>query len=224
VVGRVECLVERCAGLDIGKADLKACVRVPGSRGGRRSETRTFATTSGALLGLREWLIEQGVTVVAMEATGDYWKPPYYLLEGQFEVQLLNAAHMRNVPGRKTDVSDAAWIAQLVEHGLVRPSFVPPPPIRRLRDLTGTVALRDRRTQAGRSCAPRSHSASLGCRVCHGSPRVPRRLFYCFGSWRGRRRLNATAPHHVLSTQPHSTGGRVRSVSAALRGDDPSTP
>jgi transposase len=132
----VECLVERCAGLDIGKADLKACVRVPGSRGGRRSETRTFATTSGALLGLREWLIEQGVTVVAMEATGDYWKPPYYLLEGQFEVQLLNAAHMRNVPGRKTDVSDAAWIAQLVEHGLVRPSFVPPPPIRRLRDLT----------------------------------------------------------------------------------------
>jgi transposase len=111
-------------------------VRVPGPRGGRRAQTKTFATTTGALLGLRQWLAEQRVTVVAMEATGDYWKPVYYLLEDEFEVQLLNAAHMRNVPGRKTDVSDAAWIAQLVEHGLVRPSFVPPPPIRRLRDLT----------------------------------------------------------------------------------------
>jgi transposase len=136
VVIGVECLVERCAGLDIGKADLKACVRVPGPRGGRRAQTKTFATTTGALLELRQWLLEQRVTVVAMEATGDYWKPVYYLLEGEFEVQLLNAAHMRNVPGRKTDVSDAAWIAQLVEHGLVRPSFVPPAPIRRLRDLT----------------------------------------------------------------------------------------
>ena len=132
----MECLVERCAGVDIGKADLKVCVRVPGSRGGRRSQTKTFATTTSALLQLRQWLVDQRVTVVAMEATGDYWKPVYYLLEDRFEVQLLNAAHMRNVPGRKTDVSDAGWIAQLVEHGLVRPSFVPPPPIRRLRDLT----------------------------------------------------------------------------------------
>ena len=132
----MECLVERCAGVDIGKADLKVCVRVPGSRGGRRSQTKTFATTTSALLQLRQWLVDQRVTVVAMEATGDYWKPVYYLLEDQVEVQLLNAAHMRNVPGRKTDVSDAGWIAQLVEHGLVRPSFVPPPPIRRLRDLT----------------------------------------------------------------------------------------
>ena len=136
MVIRVECLVERCAGVDIGKADLKVCVRVPGSRGGRRSQTKTFATTTSALLQLRQWLVDQRVTVVAMEATGDYWKPVYYLLEDQCEVQLLNAAHMRNVPGRKTDVSDAGWIAQLVEHGLVRPSFVPPPPIRRLRDLT----------------------------------------------------------------------------------------
>jgi transposase len=132
----MDCLVERCAGIDIGKADLKACVRGPGPRGGRRAETKTFVTTTGALLRLRQWLVEKQVTVVGMEATGDYWKPVYYLLEDEFEVQLLNAAHMRNVPGRKTDVSDAAWIAQLVEHGLVRPSFVPPPPIRRLRDLT----------------------------------------------------------------------------------------
>jgi transposase len=132
----MEVLVERCAGLDVGKADLKACVRVPGPRGGRRQQIKTFATTTGSLLRLRDWLIEQGVTVVGMEATGDYWKPVYYVLEDAFEVQLLNAAHMRNVPGRKTDVSDSAWIAQLVEHGLVRASFVPPRPIRRLRDLT----------------------------------------------------------------------------------------
>ena len=132
----MELLVERCAGLDIGKADLKACVRVPGVRGGRRQETRTFATTTGALLQLRDWLIAEQVTVVGMEATGDYWKPVYYLLEDALEVQLLNAAHMRTVPGRKTDVSDAGWITRLVEHGLVRPSFVPPPAIRRLRDLT----------------------------------------------------------------------------------------
>jgi transposase len=132
----MEVLVERCAGLDVGKADLKACVRVPGPRGGRRQQIKTFATTTCALLQLRQWLIEQQVSVVGMEATGDYWKPVYYLLEDVLEVQLLNAAHMHNVPGRKTDVCDSAWIARLVEHGLVRASFVPPPPIRRLRDLT----------------------------------------------------------------------------------------
>jgi transposase len=132
----VEILVERCAGLDIGKADLKACVRVPGPRGGRRQQIRTFATTTGALLELRDWLVEQQVSVVGLEATGDYWKPVYYVLEDVADVQLLNAAHMHNVPGRKTDVTDSAWIARLVEHGLVRASFVPPRPIRRLRDLT----------------------------------------------------------------------------------------
>jgi transposase len=135
VIG-VEVLVERCAGLDVGKAELKACVRVPGPRGGRRQSIKTFATTTGALLQLRQWLGEQQVSVVGMEATGDYWKPVYYLLEDAFDVQLLNAAHMHNVPGRKTDVCDSAWIVRLVEHGLVRASFVPPPPIRRLRDLT----------------------------------------------------------------------------------------
>jgi transposase len=132
----MEVVIERCAGLDVGKADLKACVRVPGPRGGRRQQIKTFATTAGSLLRLRDWLAEQGVTVVGMEATGVYWKPVYYVLEDTAEVQLLNAAHMHNVPGRKTDVSDSAWIAQLVEHGLVRASFVPPRPIRRLRDLT----------------------------------------------------------------------------------------
>src|SRR5918994_2434722 len=132
----MEVLVERCAGLDLGKADLKACVRVPGPRGGRRQQIKTFATTTGSLLRLGDLLIEQQVTVVGMEATGDYWKPVYYVLEDAVEVQLLNAAHMHNVPGRKSDVTDSAWIARLVEHGLVRASFVPPRPIRRLRDLT----------------------------------------------------------------------------------------
>lgn len=132
----MDVLNDRCAGVDVGKAELKACVRVPGPRGGRHQEIRTFATTTSALLQLREWLIGLGVTVLGMEATGVYWKPVFYLLEDAMEVQLFNAAHMHNVPGRKSDVSDSAWIARLVEHGLVRPSFVPPPLIRRLRDLT----------------------------------------------------------------------------------------
>jgi transposase len=131
----MDTLIERCAGLDIGKADLKACIRVPSGRR-RRQEIRTFATTTPGLLQLRDWLAANEVTVVGMEATGAYWKPVYYLLEDAFEVQLLNARHMRNVPGRKTDVADSAWIAQLIEHGLIRPSFVPPPRVRRLRDLT----------------------------------------------------------------------------------------
>jgi transposase len=132
----MDTVVERCAGLDIGKADLKACTRVPGKGRRRAQQIRTFVTTTPGLLQLRDWLADNEITTVGMEATGDYWKPVYYMLEDIFDAQLLNARHMRNIPGRKTDVSDAAWIAQLVEHGLVRPSFVPPPPIRRLRDLT----------------------------------------------------------------------------------------
>ena len=113
-----------------------------------------------ALLGLREWLVGYGVTMVAMEATGVYWKPVYYLLEDVMTVQLLNAAHMRNVPGRKTDVTDTAWIARLVEHGLVRPSFVPPPVIRRLRDLTRYRAslVAEHPGEAARGQGPRRHA------------------------------------------------------------------
>ncbi len=129
-------LIERVAGLDVHKASVKACVRVPGQDGARHSETRTFRTTTAGLVLLRDWLASFQVTVVGMESTGVYWKPVYYLLEDDFECWLLNAHHLRNVPGRKTDVADAAWIAQLVEHGLVRPSFVPPKPIRELRELT----------------------------------------------------------------------------------------
>ena len=132
----MEVLYDRVAGLDIGKATLTVCVRTPGARGRRHQETRTFKTTTGSLRVMRDWLVEQGVTIAAMESTSTYWKPPLYCLEEVMEVWLLNAAHMKAVPGRKTDVRDAEWIAQLLEHGLLTPSFVPPPPIRRLRMMT----------------------------------------------------------------------------------------
>ena len=120
-------------------ASVTVCVRTPGPpgpRGGRRSETRTFSTMSRSLPVMRDWLLESGVSIAAMESTSTYWKAPFYCLEEVLECWLLNAAHMKAVPGRKTDVRDAEWIAQLLEHGLLRPSFVPPPDIRRLRLLT----------------------------------------------------------------------------------------
>jgi transposase len=135
----VDVVVDRVAGLDISKADVKVCVRVPADGCGRaryREQTRTFATMTGDLLRLGDWLAACGVELVAMEATGDYWKPVFYLLEERFTVWLVNARDVKKVPGRKTDVKDAQWLAQLAAHGLVAPSFVPPPPIRRLRDLT----------------------------------------------------------------------------------------
>ncbi len=130
----------RCAGLDVSKRDAKVCVRVAGSgRAAATSTVTTWSSVTGQILALREHLIGEQVTLVVLEATGDYWKPFYYLLEdGPFEVLLVNARHVKNLPGRKTDVSDAAWLAQLGAHGLVRGSFVPPEPIRRLRDLTRT--------------------------------------------------------------------------------------
>jgi transposase len=143
----MELYAERVAGIDIGKAEVKACVRVPGKRRGAfRCEVRTFATTTRALLQLRDWLQAEKVMLVGMESTGQYWRPVYYLLEMLFECWLVNPLHIKKVPGRKSDVTDAMWIAQLVQFGLVRPSFVPPPPIRRLRDLTRlrTTLVRDR--------------------------------------------------------------------------------
>jgi transposase len=131
----VKRLFERCAGLDIHKESIVACVRVPGTDGQRCQQTRSFGTTTQELLVLLDWLRSYGVTLVGMESTGVYWRPIYYLLEDHMECWLLNAQHLRNVPGRKTDVKDAEWICQLVEHGLVRASFVAPREIRELRDL-----------------------------------------------------------------------------------------
>lgn len=132
----METLIDRCAGLDVHKDSVAACVRVPGAGGGRHQVIETFRTTTAGLLALRDWLAAYGVTVVGMEATGVYWKPVYYVLEDTVACQLFNARHVRQLPGRKTDVADAAWLCQLLEHGLVRPSFVPPKPIRELRNLT----------------------------------------------------------------------------------------
>jgi len=135
----MEVIHPRCAGIDVSKRDAKVCVRIAGA--GRRGATSTV-TTWGAftnqVLALRDHLIEAQVTLVVMEATGDYWKPFYFLLEDGLNVMLVNARHVKNMPGRKSDVSDAAWLADLGAHGLVRGSFVPPAPIRQLRDLTRT--------------------------------------------------------------------------------------
>jgi len=132
----MQVLYPRCAGLDVHKDSVVArirCVSEP-----PHDAVRSFSTTTSALLELNEWLRTYGVTHVAMEATGVYWKPVWHLLEEDFELVLANAQHIRNVPGRKTDVNDATWIADLLAHGLIRSSFVPPPEIQELRDLTRT--------------------------------------------------------------------------------------
>jgi transposase len=132
----VETIVNRAAGLDVHKAQVTACVRVPGRGGERAQEVAGFQTTVRGLLALRDWLKAHRVTQVAMEATGVYWKPVWAILEDDFDCLLVNARHVKQVPGRKTDVSDAAWLCQLLEAGLLRRSFVPPKPIRALRNLT----------------------------------------------------------------------------------------
>jgi transposase len=132
----METIVERPAALDVHKAQVTACVRTPAPGGGREQHFAEFQTTVAGLLTLRDWLAAHGVTQVTMEATGVYWKPVWAILEDEFELLLVNARHVKNVPGRKTDMSDAAWLCQLAEAGLLKPSFVPPKPIRTLRNLT----------------------------------------------------------------------------------------
>jgi len=133
----MDVVVSRCAGIDIGKAEVVVCLRVPGARRKRVSEVRTFRAFTGEIVRLAAWLTEHRVTHVVMEATGQYWKPVWDVLaECGFELMLVNARHVKIVPGRKTDVADAAWLAELLEHGLLRGSFVPPRVIRELRDLT----------------------------------------------------------------------------------------
>jgi len=132
----MEVLYPRCAGLDVHKDTVVAAVRCVSAP--RPHEVRSFATTTSGLLALADWLAAHGCTHVAMEATGVYWKPVWHVLEPDFALVLANAQHIRAVPGRKTDVSDAAWIADLLAHGLIRSSFVPPARIQALRDLTRT--------------------------------------------------------------------------------------
>jgi transposase len=132
----METIFERVAALDVHKALVTACVRVPHAAGRREGHLAEFATTVAGLLALADWLKAFAVTHVAMEATGVYWQPVWHILEDDFELMLVNARHVKNVPGRKTDVCDAQWLCQLMEAGLLRSSFVPPKPQRRLRALT----------------------------------------------------------------------------------------
>ena len=150
----MELLIARCAGLDVHQATVVATVRMPDEQGGRRSVTETFGTMTADLLALREWLQAYGVTHVALESTGVYWKPVYYLLEDAFTLLLINMQELKRVPGRKTDVKDSEWLAQLLECGLLKSSFVPPPVIRELRDLTRyrVQQVRDRAQEVNRLC------------------------------------------------------------------------
>lgn len=132
----MDIVITHGAGLDVHKATVVATVRVPGEAGRRRVVTETFGTMTPDLIALREWLQAYGVTHVALESTGVYWKPVYYVLEDAFALLLINMLELKHVPGRKTDVQDSEWLAQLLECGLLRSSFVPPPPIRELRDIT----------------------------------------------------------------------------------------
>ena len=148
----VEVVYERCCGLDIHKQTVVACLVVPGTGKQSHKEIRTFGTMTDELLQLGDWLAAAGCTHVAMETTGIYWKPIYNLLEGSFELLLVNAQHMKQVPGRKTDVRDCEWIADLLRHGLLRGSFVPDRPQRELRELTRyrTTLIRERAAEINR--------------------------------------------------------------------------
>ena len=150
----MDVLIARCARLDVHQATVVATIRIPGNDGSRRVMTETFGTMTDDLLALREWLQTFGVTDVALESTGVYWKPVYYVLEGAFTLLLINMQELKRVPGRKTDVKDSEWLAQLLECGLLRPSFVPPPPIRELRDLTRyrVQQVRDHAQEVNRLC------------------------------------------------------------------------
>jgi len=148
----MEVVHERCCGLDVHKRTVVACLLTLGERGQPAREVRTFGTMAADLLELREWLVAARCTQAAMESTGVYWKPVYNALEGVVELLVVNAQHVKMVPGRKTDVSDAEWLADLLRHGLLRGSFVPPAPQRELRELTRyrAVLVRERATEVNR--------------------------------------------------------------------------
>jgi transposase len=132
----METLLTHCAALDVHKAMVQVCCLTPDHDGNGVVQERQFSTYTNDLIALRDWLREAKVTHVAMESTGSYWRPIYNILEGHFELLLVNPRHVKNVPGRKTDVNDARWLAQLLQHGLLKPSFVPPEQQRILQDLT----------------------------------------------------------------------------------------
>jgi transposase len=174
----VEVVIDRCAGLDVHKDTVMACIRTPGKGRVRRQEVRQFRTFTAGLRELRDWLAAEQVTQVALEATGVYWRPVWHMLEDLpgTELLLVNAHHVKRVPGRKTDVSDAAWLAQLCECGLLRGSFVPPPVIAALRDLTRyrkkIIQERTRETQTSpETPRRRRHQTRVRRKPVAGTPR-----------------------------------------------------
>src|SRR5215470_1379102 len=132
----MQVVYSHCAGLDVHKKTVVVCARIVQADGTLTTHVRTFSTMTNGLLALVDWLLSLGITHVAMESTGEFWKPIFNLLEASFTLLVVNAQHIKHVPGRKTDVKDAEWIAELLAHGLLRPSFIPPQPQRDLRDLT----------------------------------------------------------------------------------------
>jgi transposase len=167
----MDTIFERVGALDVHKAQVTACVRVPGPEG-RAPELAEFSTTVQGLLALRDWLAAHRVTHVAMEATGVYWQPVWHILEEDFELTLCNARHVKQVPGRKTDVSDAQWLAQLMEAGLLRGSFVPPKPQRQLRALTRyrkTPSVSARPTGCTRRCKTPTSSSTASLQTSWAS-------------------------------------------------------
>jgi transposase len=204
----MEVIHARCAGLDVHKDTVVACVRLA-SGDEVQQEVRSFATTTRDLLALADWLVTCGVTHAAMEATGVYWKPVWHVLESACELVLANSAHIRNVPGRKTDVNDAVWIADLLAHGLIRASFVPPSPILELRDLTRT------RKQLVREIS--QHTLRIEKVLEDATLKISGLISDMLGL-SGRRILEALAagetnPEHLVDL----TQGRLKASRAALR-------
>ena len=181
----METIYRRCAGLDVHEAFVVACRRVRGSDDRVEATIRRFSTMTADLLALAEWLAEAGVTHVAMESTGVFWKPVWNLLEDRFTIVLVNPRHVKQVPGRKTDVADADWLAQLLQYGLLKSSFIPPEPIRDLRDLTRhrTSLLHERTRTVNRihkvledaniklsAVACHAIAADVGCKIGNAGP------------------------------------------------------
>ena len=163
----MDILHDRCAGLDVHKKTVVACIRCIGPDGAVTSQVRTFGTMTADLLDLADWLDARGIRHVAMESTGVYWKPIFNILEGHFAVILVNAGRLKQVPGRKTDVKDAEWIAQLLQHGLLSPSFIPEPEVRQPAGPDATADRAGPRPRRGGQPRPegaggRQHQAGVG--------------------------------------------------------------
>jgi transposase len=175
----MDVIVARCAALDVHKDTVMAAARTPGKGRARRQVVAEFSTFTEGLVALRDWLVDEAVTQVAMEATGVYWKPVWHVLEDAgFELLLVNPHHSKNLPGRKTDVKDAEWLAQLLECGLLRGSFVPPKAVAQLRDLTRyrtkLIQERTRETQRLQKLLPNTDGSSVaserGAKARQSSP------------------------------------------------------